>query len=249
MNREASCMTVWLPAVEKSGVPYPKTIIVKTEVELLRLCDGTKPEGFDAFLDQVKLAGREVGFPCFLRTGLTSGKHDWKRTCYVESPDDIAARVGAIVEFSACCDLMGLPTNVWAVREFLADTAAAFIAFNGMPVTKERRYFVKDGKVRCHHPYWPAWCIHRPSVDGWQQMLAQLNQEDEAEIAELTRMAEAVGGIVGGEWSIDFLWTKSRGWVCIDMAQADASFHWVSCPNCPEEMRAQYAEQAESWEA
>lgn len=229
-----SCLSQWFPRLALSGVPVPRTIIIPTGVELVQLLDGRTPDGFGPFIKDLEAACAAFGYPCFLRTGQTSGKHQWNETCWVMSADELPQRVAALVEFSHVCDFMGLPENIWCVREPLK-TEPQFTAFRGMPITRERRYFIADGRVKCRHPYWPAGAF-KDEPSGWQDKLTAMNVESDAEVDELIALSERAGRMFKGEWSLDWLHTIDRGWVAIDMARAETSWHWPSCPNCPKGM-------------
>jgi len=122
----------------------------------------------------------------------------------------------------------------------LIPTTAVFLAFDGnLPITKERRYFVQDDKVVCHHPYWPPDAFVRR--DGgcwaneaifprWRKALCDMNQQDAEEVELLSRLSSDIGRELGGAWSVDWLWSEQEGqWYMIDMAEADKSYHWPGC--------------------
>lgn len=225
-DRRRSCLSRWFPLIENL-VPVPKTIIVPAEIELFSLWDGIEPAGYDGFVQCVADAAMYIGLPTFLRTGLTSGKHYWKNMCYLTDLRKLKGHIFELAEFSGMVDL---PIDTWVIREMLP-VVAPFTAFSGeMPIVAERRYFVRDGKVQCHHPYWPEHSIdgQNPSRDDWQVCLAELNTEYDAEIAELTNLTEIVGHAVGGFWSVDWLFTKN-GWYLTDMGTGEQSFHWPGC--------------------
>lgn len=69
-------------------------------------------------------------------------------------------------------------------------------------------------------------------------MLAPLNHESPAEVAELTALSEQVAAVVPGAWSVDWLYSPGRGWVCIDMAHAERSFVWSEYPTAPPPLEA-----------
>jgi hypothetical protein len=183
-----------------------------------------------AALDLLAVADGKIIFPAFLRTGYTSGKHDWIRTCFVPNVHVLPSHMRAICEYSELADLVGLPTTTWVLREYLP-VAAAFTAFEDMPITKERRYFVVDGRVVGHHPYWPPGAFNIEDL-GWRIPLERINKEPASEVAFLTSETEKVGSVVPGAWSVDWLWA-GRWWL-IDMAWAEASFVWWDHPNAPE---------------
>lgn len=228
---DRTCMTYWFPIV-RNVAPVPATEIVTFPGELFSLLDGVLPEGFDSLVEQLQAAGDKFGWPAFLRTGHGSGKHDWRSTCYVADRAEMGRHVAMLVEWSCLVDL---PVQVWAVREML-DSQAPFQAFEGMPVARERRWWINDGVVVGHHPYWPRAALEqgRPPP-GFEVKLSALNHESEEEVAELGRRTAAVAAVLPGAWSVDWMHTPSRGWVLIDMAAAQRSWVWEGHPTAPSE--------------
>ncbi|MBD1864154.1 MULTISPECIES: hypothetical protein [Trichocoleus] len=207
LTENKSCLSYWFPKLEVEGIPVPKTEIITTDIDLDQLLENTVPEGFSQFVSAIQAAGDRLGYPCFLRTGHTSGKHDWLRTCYLDHPcsNVIGQHIVDLVEFSVCVDFFGLPTRVWAVRELLK-TEPAFHAFHGLPITKERRYFIRDGKVEHHQPYWPPGAIAGHTEEPlWQELLAELNDETPETLTALTHLSEQVAAVMDGYWSVDWL--------------------------------------------
>ncbi len=224
-----NCLSYWFPRIQAAGLPVPRTEIVTADCELLRLYDGTTPEGYHTFFQSVWKAARRIGYPCFLRTGHTSGKHDWKDTCYVQAMEDLGRHIFNLVEFSECCDLMGLPTDVWVIREMIS-TSPAFVAFGGMPIAREFRIFTRDNEPVCIHPYWPKDTIQRPTTDDWAERLAEMSEIDEATAGRLKAMARTASLATDyGDWSVDFLEDTDGNWWLIDMAVAAGSWHWPDC--------------------
>lgn len=222
----------WFPKVKDLGIPVPRTQICYVDrSQMYRSIAGEQlPREYYRMFDQ---AVRDVrGYPLFIRTDLSSGKHLWKTTCYVEDGVNLLPNILRLCEANGTADIPGLSLQFEAIifREFL-DLATGFTAFRGeMPINKERRYFVRDGAVVCHHPYWPSESILGRTKDAtWQEKLTALNAEDEEEIATLTSYAERVGGRLPGFWSIDFAQTANGAWYLIDMADGGRSFHWEGC--------------------
>lgn len=230
-------LAYWFPKLRASGVLVPRTEIVTTDANLALLCDGLAPAGYVDFMDTLRAACRRIDFPCFLRTGQTSHKHDWSRSCFVRDALGLRQHVYNLVEFSEIADILGLPTCTWAVREFLA-LRHGFTAFNGMPVAVEFRTFIRDGEILCRHPYWPEASIASPSDPHWKTILAfqsSLIPRDTFKVdwldASCSEVAKAFSG--DGAWSIDFAQLVDGRWCAIDMAEMDRSFHWPGCPNDP----------------
>lgn len=232
---DKNCISYWFPKV--SGlVPCPETRIIRTELPLWKLLDGAEVsqqllDGTNAFIKQLADAARSLGgAPVFLRTGHTSGKHRWRLTCCVTDLDYLPRHVGALVEESELADIMDLPTNVWAVRRMLK-TEPAFHAYNGMPITREFRAFVRDGRIEHWQPYWPPAAFEaegaNPDAPDWRERLAKISdvgwrEHGPSYEAFITR---DIGRALGGYWSVDWLWAEGVWWL-IDMADGEQSFRW-----------------------
>lgn len=237
MSVDLNCLSYWFPKLLSADLPVPRTEIVRADCQLLDLLDGKMPAGFLDFRDKLLTACDKIGWPCFLRTGLTSGKHRWRDTCYLETVDDIESHIAALVEFSAMADFIGLPCDVWAVRETLP-TMPLFHAFRDMPICREFRCFVgAAGEVYCIHPYWPREALEeglRELFKNWPadyNLLCTMYGQEEHMIR---RLASAAGKAIGnGWWSVDVLYTEF-GWYVTDCAVAAQSFHWPGCEKAKE---------------
>lgn len=231
MSTDFNDMAFWFPPLEPAGLPVPRTELVQTDVALYDLLDGKDPSGWALFLDALTGAAERVGAPFFLRTGHTSGKHDWVRTCYVSEAhrDVLAYHVAALVEQSAM-GIPGLPTDTWAVRELIPTIPICHCdAYGGMPVVREFRLFVRDGRVEHDQPYWPiaAVAAGRPDVADWKDQLAEISEISGVEISMLQSWAlDAARAVGGGYWSVDFLQATDESWWLTDMAQGDVSFRY-----------------------
>lgn len=227
-------MLYWYPLLEKTGLRMPETVLIplKQTLSSERLCMSTAE--WALFLDEIRVrllkAAEQVGYPLFLRTGQASGKHEWAKSCFVAGPEDLLSHLARVIEFSAMADCMcgGLPVSSIVVRRYVP-LESTFKAFLGMPVARERRYFVRDGKVECGHPYWipeaiQFYCKEDEIID-WKERLAILNYQSKKEISKLTWKAEQAGKVLGGFWSIDFAKAQDGHWYLIDCALGDVSYH------------------------
>lgn len=246
----------WFPRLLQAGVRVPVTRIITTDVQLDKLLDGETPEGYAGFICQLCDAAESLdGYPCFLRTGHTAGKHHWKDTCYVNKPSDFISHVAKLVEISGFADMLGLPTNTWAVRQMLSTRKLGVLPeYGDFPVVREIRGFVKDGDVVCTHPYWPKGALaqgfplvpirggtHPDATTDWNKRelpdhfddlvwAAQhlTGPEESALRSILEIVAQQFKG--DGAWSVDVLDTgPAYGWWVTDMAEAHRSFHWEGC--------------------
>lgn len=250
MTADLNCLSHWFPLIEAACLPVPRTTIVRMPDEAMhefhRMFDGElRPFGgpSDTFLVELRRACDAMGYPCFLRTGQGSGKHQWKDTCYIASADDLPQHVWNLIEWSECVDMIGLRWDVWAVRELLPTRAMFTLPLYGdMPVCREFRAFVRDGVIQCLHPYWPKDALRqgfRSAPEGfedqWHSLCRVYEDGDEFDgLRSLAGLAVAAGKAVGGYWSVDIIETK-RGWFVTDMAIGERSFHWPGCENLREE--------------
>jgi len=225
--QQDSSLLHWFPPI-KDILPTPRTRIVHITPDeassLIGLLDGEMIS--ENLYCRLKAAAQEIGYPVFLRSDQGSAKHDYLRTCRLEFEERLLGQLACLIEWHLMWDLW--PRAI-VFRELL-QLNAPFRAFEGLPIAKERRYFVDEGKVLCHHPYWPEGAIEQrhavPKLpDGWQKMLAEINQEDEDEIACLTRMAESFAEAVPGFYSVDFAQKKDGQWILIDAARGELSWH------------------------
>lgn len=231
---DKTALSYWFPKLEAAGIPVPKTKILampkRAQEDIWAWFDGKEGGGgLKPFIEELSAAASAVGFPCFLRTDHTSGKHEWDRTCFVPTAAELAQHVFNIAEHSEICDFLGLPWETWIVREFLPTIPLGVCPHYGnMPICREFRFFVDDGAVRCWHPYWPRHALE----DGGAEM-SSLGYDQLCRmpfLRDLSDLAEAAGRAVGESWSIDILETR-RGWFVTDMAEARKSFHWEGCPH------------------
>jgi len=222
MGNENSLL-YWFPKVRYLGIPVPRTAIVEVEASALwAMLDG-KDELTAKTKQALVEAGETIGYPLFLRTDQLSNKHQWKDSCYVPEEKALFQHIYGVMEGHGMA--FGVPDPRALVFRELLPTSPAFHAFNGLPIVKERRYFVRDGWIKCAHPYWPEGAIENPSRPDWKQLLAEQSNQSLEEEAQLALYASQVTIAVPGYWSVDFLEASDGQWYLIDMALGDRSFH------------------------
>ena len=234
-DERSNCLSYWFPKLA-SAIPsqVPLTEIIRTDCDLMQLLDGQTPDGFTEFISTLRAACDRIGYPAFLRTGHTSNKHSWDKTCHVLRESKIGNHVAALVEFSECCGIVGMPYNVWAVREWLPGKIIGTAPrYSRMPIRREFRIFIRDHMIECGHPYWPRKAIVRgectKDVLTGLSAMNRLGEDREAVYGLVSRVAQEFDGY----WSVDVLATD-RGWFVTDMARGEDSFHWESCLHNPE---------------
>lgn len=219
-------MLHWYPMVKNLPIPQPKTEIVLTKDRWWDILDGHPlPPGDIRTLEE---AIQEMGYPVFIRTDLASAKHRFLKGSFIEKVEDIPRCLYNLVEANAIRDLF---FSSIVIREFLL-LNSTFQAFEGLPIAKERRYFIIDGKVACHHPYWTEEAIQFRGQEpkDWRALLGYINHETSGEIEFLTAYAEQIPSVIEGNWSVDFAQDINGKWWLIDMALAEESWH-PACKN------------------
>ncbi len=251
---DKTCLSYWYPKISPV-VPTPKTIIVEAnpysilihqeyhELKHSNQLDklGTKntlssgkAESEHACMEWDRLVAKvmesaltisECG-PWFLRTGQTSGKHEFDRTCYVTDIEQVENHMGALIMFSQCADMFGLEVSKFVVREYLPVKAAFKCKrYGNMPVVRELRVFIDTDRVVYHVPYWPTEALEEgePDILYWQSKLRSVQYFSEDELAAVLDLASRCGYACPGRWSVDILDTE-RGWMVTDMAEAEKSY-------------------------
>jgi hypothetical protein len=229
-DADKNSMVYWFPKIKDLDIPQPKTIIVEVPAQK----------------DDFERAGDDIGYPLFMRTDHASAKHNWDDTCYVPSEKDLHDHIFTLMD-----ETFMLPTTAIAFREFLK-LNYKFKAFDGLPIAKERRYFIKDGKIQCHHHYWIKeairfwnWNKDIKEPANWREQLEELNREDKDEVKLLSKYALEVAGVLEGYWSVDFANGKDGTWYLIDCALGNDSFHHLDCKYCPQDQREHYGKRFE----
>jgi len=223
MNMDKTSMNYWYPRIRHLSVPMPKTEIPVTKniQDWWSLLDGEDPLSEDEKQSIRDAAIKVGGYPVFMRSDLCSGKHSFERTCFIQNEEDVIRHIWAIVDENCFCDCM---MESIVIREYIPP-AATFKAFRGLPIAPERRYFVRDGEVVCHHPYWEIEAIRHPNTNAWKGALSFMNIEEDEEVLLLTGYAEQIAQELGGDWSIDFMLGLDGVWYMIDAAEAEKSWH------------------------
>jgi len=164
----------------------------------------------------------DIGYPAFVRGDMAAAKHQWRDTCHVPTSAELQQHIAAIIEDNT---LQGLTDSGLALRKYIAPDAE-FAAFHGrLPIGRERRLFVDQGRVVCWHPYWPAGAILAPDRDDWEYRLAEANTMSEDEIELLIGYAERIAERLEGYWSLDFMLGADGTWYFIDAALGHDSWH------------------------
>lgn len=236
-------MLVWWPKIKDLGIAVPRTEFIpmdRAEAMPWTVDDIAPPESVLKTVREVERVADSFGYPCFMRTDVSSGKHDWKNTCFIPSRDKIEGNLRNLCGQHELWEILGVNYQAVAIREFL-NLQKSFTAFSGeMLINREFRFFVRDGKVECFHFYWPEeafdhhWARKAHDSD-WKLKLKQMSELSYDELVLLSYDAEAAGRAVGGYWSVDFAAANDgkEPWYLIDMALGENSYHWPGCPNGP----------------
>lgn len=233
--REESSMLYWYPKIKDLPIPIPRTEIWKIPKRYFPDIWFEESVAWKMLEDngkEILKVAKRIGFPLFLRTDQASGKHGWKKTCYVEKEENLIRNAFGVIEFNLTADVFAsLPFKALVFREFI-EGECYFRAFYGdMPINKEVRVFVKDGKVLCHHFYWIADAIEetRFKPTNWRELLLKARSLSVEDIKTIYEYANIVASEIDGYWSVDFMKSRDGKWYLIDMARGEISWH----PNCP----------------
>lgn len=222
MNRNS--LRYWLPHLRHLRIPHPRTIIVPIGSWWYPIFDGKPVEA--RHFDRLQRSADRIGYPCFMRTDYLSGKHDYERSCLIEKPEDVTRNLAVLLEHHLMVFGVPDPTAI-CFREFLR-LESTFRAFQGLPIAREWRFFVRDGQPECEHFYWPEDAIedygHRPALpDDWRERLQALRADAPPE--QTREWAQRISRRLGGAWSVDVAYDVDGRWWLIDMAEADRSWH------------------------
>lgn len=238
-------MAYWLPKIRGLKIPMPNTILIPASFSEDGNCLS------DETHKRVEATADHMGYPVFIKTDLSAGKHGYAETCYVPTKETLHFNLERLRDDNFCTDCMF--THI-AVRRFL-DLAWQFKAFRDLPIAPERRYFINEGKVCCHHPYWPLSAIEFFNIEfptdkklNFEEahelrkqlvkqrkeetlpLLREMNVEHPQEINILTDYSEMVGQILPEYWSVDYALGRDGKWYLIDMAEGEKSYHDDNCP-------------------
>jgi hypothetical protein len=222
---------IWLPKITDAGLPVPKTIIVPyVHHECLSIFDGQASSEFSRLSDAVMVAAKEIGFPVFIRTDLTSAKHSGPNAYKIDSDGHNGPIAETLEDTEMKMWLEPRGPEAFLVREFLV-LNAPFTAFRDLPIAREFRFFADADGVKCWHPYWPPESIeeHRPSCDDWRSKLDAIQSNPPSDLFVMA--VEAAKACGGRSWSVDFCQDVNGKWWLPDMATAADSFHWEGCPD------------------
>ncbi|GCE11032.1 hypothetical protein KTT_08910 [Tengunoibacter tsumagoiensis] len=109
--------------------------------------------GFDVSIDEVMKALHVFGDkPVIVKDFVKSRKHEWNEACYIPCASDRHAVERVVRRF---LQLQGEDLNEGLIfREFIEFEPLAYHSKSGMPLIKEFRLFVLDGRIICSTPYW-----------------------------------------------------------------------------------------------
>ena len=224
-------MLYWYPKIKYLQIPQPKTEIYRLTKKELKILN--KEQFPETLIENIEPIISKFSYPFFVRTDFASGKHGWENTCFIKNKKKLSRNIFEVVIENLIADLFGLPFEALVFREYIP-LDAGFKAFYGnMPVAKERRYFLKNKLIQCHHPYWPKDAIRTPNNENWENILEKQNNETEKEIELLSEYCLLVAERFEGYWSVDFAYGQDGKWYLIDMAEGEHSFHWLECNFCP----------------
>lgn len=172
--KDKNSLLYWYPKV-KDLVKTPKTEIVSLKRK------STGEGGIPVIWDEkeVERAIEKVGgYPIFIRTDQASNKHSMARASWVRNEEELNQHISEVIFFNETCSLLGLPYTCLVIREWL-DLEYKITAFEETKIAKELRFFIRDGKVLCHHYYWPKEAIEQSYRHNQRAENVDLLENDE----------------------------------------------------------------------
>lgn len=223
----------WLPAAREVTTEYdvavPETEVVEFDfMQTIPMLDGEQPADFPwGELDDALCS---LGWPAFVRTDLSSAKHDGLDGVRARDADD-AGRLLELLVSDAARKMM--QPGALLVREWI-DIESEFSAFGGLPIGVEFRVFATPDDHLETHYYWPEDSIENPSLPEslWTSARDQLAHARRPPwLGAAARMAAFEADFMHGidepdrAWSVDFARDEDGQWWLIDMALAEDSWH------------------------
>lgn len=229
---DKSSFLYWYPKIA-GKMETPRSVIIpfsaKDAITILNGNDDALSDLVDIIIQE--LHHNKILFPVFFKTDFYSAKWYWADTCLINSKNDLEKNIVSLLSLNQDDDCR--PINALVFKQYI-QPEAKLSAFNGMPIGKERRYFIENKRVLCHHPYWEENSIEFFDEDypeDWRDILRDLNVEDSLEVEILTRESELFARLIDddGYFSIDFMQGIAGNWYVIDCAEGHKSYHTADC--------------------
>ncbi|MEE9446224.1 MAG: ATP-grasp domain-containing protein [Cocleimonas sp.] len=228
---DPNSMLIWWELTNKVNVAQPKTRIIRLTINEARSGEDFLSEKVnEKIMGKIKKLVDDGSFkyPLFIRTDLSSIKHDFINTCYIEKEENLERNLDNLIMENRCLGFMGVPFLAIVIREYIPLDSRFKAFFGHMPVAPEIRFFYKDGKFECYHNYWPKDSIQDNPTndpDEWEKKWEEMDTEIHQIADEVMKDADKIAAVLDGYWSIDFAKAKDGRWLFIDSAQGDASYH------------------------
>ena len=234
--------TYWLPRLQSDeaiALHVPRSVIVPYDHHAM-ICameGGDEYAQWDSVVQSVRDAARSIGWPVFVRSCLASAKHDGPNSYKASDVSEVARVLSHTAEDNELKFMFEGGPAAFVVRQFL-QLEASFVAFHGLPIAREWRFFASHSAIICTHPYWPEDTIRfyrgHKGPRGWKSQLADLHEQPQAsEWVMLEALAINAAALcdVAPAWSVDFAKDTGGKWWLIDMAVMERSWHWPDCVN------------------
>lgn len=237
---------VWIPAMERAAdhhedVHVPETVFVDIESEAAANWIDGDGDRFN-FAD-VADAAESLRYPVFVRTDITSAKHQGMAGIRARDEDELRTAVRWALESNFMS--MGTPQpKAIVVRDWI-ELSLGFYDDSRMTdskrqIAREFRAFATPDEHLCTHFYWPEDSIHSTECEDWRDRLESMAELDESQEMAMVNYATTVAEIVPkrAPWSVDFAIGSHGSVYAIDMALGDLSWH----PDCPQKDRIERGE-------
>jgi len=233
LKMDKSSFLYWYPKI-LGKLETPRSVIIPFSTQnAVQILSGNE-DALSDLVDTVisELRKNHISFPVFFKTDFYSAKWYWVDTCFINSKNDLEKNIASLLSSNQDDDCR--PINALIFKQYI-QPETKLSAFNNMPIGKERRYFIENKRVLCHHPYWEENSLeffNKDYPEDWKDILHDLNAEDDSEIETLTRKSELFARLIDddGYFSIDFMQGIAGNWYVIDCAEGHKSYHNEDCP-------------------
>lgn len=147
---------------------YPAIINVTPKTTYKKIQSGFT---YDDYQQEIEAFGNK---PVIVKDYVKSQKHYWNEACFIPNAAD-KVRVESVV--NKFIELQASDLNEGLVfREYVELEELTTHSTSGMPLTKEFRLFVKEGKVMTIYKYWDEGDYQNvePIIEGFEQIIPKI---------------------------------------------------------------------------
>jgi hypothetical protein len=220
----------WLPRITTNvwlNEFVPRTALVEYNQDALaQSLRGKHTTEYERLYYIVAHEAKQIGYPVFIRTDITSAKHAGKSAWKVVSEEELNFALLTTLSASELkTTFQPIKASAILVREFLDLGTSGRTAFNGLPIGREFRLFADQNGLQCWHSYWPEEALTGKMDDGGEPEIMRQWSDGWINTDVIDAAVTAAKAMGAGKWSIDFAHDVQGSWWLLDMATAGNSYH------------------------